>query len=527
MKQDTTANQSVDSDDAAFMQQTLPQGESTLPRSESSLNRSAPKGTSRGQAKRRLILDVTISATTQLNTGIQRVVHNVALASQKISQELGVECVPVVSNGGHLSAVRFDCRPRLDERLFRAMGNGWMGLHRALAGVLSRCKPGAGKSYLGFLSRLRKLLVPKTLVRGITNSYRRLTRQSIEFEEGDTFVLLDASWDLPLEEILQEAKAKQVTTATVIYDLIPVRYPQFHQPQLRRVFATWLNRVVRETDFLIGISETVKQELIEFVAAQDEIPSNAERFDSFRLGADFSKPKSPDAPSDSGADLRVSQTLSGLNHRKYYLAVGTIEPRKNHQFLLDAFDKVWSEDPTVPLVIAGKVGWMCDEVVDRIQSHRLLNQSLFFIDDATDQELAWLYQNGKALIFPSIVEGFGLPIVEAFHYRLPVFASDTNIHREVAGDAASYFDLADPGELVQSIKQSESGEYSPPVNEYRSRSWEASCRELLSKILDFVNRSTEAPNRIRDQSDPESDRQDNPVAEQSVDEQTDVDRRVA
>ena len=432
------------------------------------------------QTRRRLLLDVTIAATTNLNTGIQRVVRNIARESESVSRELGIDCVPVVCSAGSLSPVGFDGRPRLDERCFRKLAALWMAGHQTLAGGLSRIKKGAGEKYLSLLSRLRKLLVPKTVIRSFSRTYRKLTGQSVQLQPNDILVLLDASWDLPLAKLLDAAETAGAGVATVVYDLIPVRYPNFHQQQLRTVFSDWLQQVTQRSDFMIGISRTVREDLLkyagELASGTPAIPApESHRFESFRLGADFAG-RVPSCPAPAS-----ERTGDRLEKGNFYLAVGTIEPRKNHTFLLDAFDRIWQKNEDIHLAIAGKVGWMCEGIAERIRRHPLRNRCLHFIEEASDTELNWLYENGKALVFPSIVEGFGLPIVEAFHHRLPVLASDTPIHREVAGDQANFFKLDEPGSLVHAIEEIESGKELIRPNAHIT-SWEESCREFLSKI---------------------------------------------
>lgn len=439
-------------------------------------------------AAKRILLDVTIASSVNDLTGIQRVVRNICRESQVIADDIAMTCIPVVCHGQHLVSVGFDGRRRWDERIFASLGNGWMSFHRSVAKVVSKLYDGAGQAYLKSLSRLRKLLLPKTPLRWISNQYYRLTGQQIKFKEGDIFVLLDASWNLPIEELLNSAKRSSVHIATVIYDLIPINHPQFHDENLRRVFATWLNIVVEHSDFFIGISETVSNEVEEYAKGRNEqLDPNC--FRSFRLGSDFAARQSEISTKKmvtAGPEESIAGKLGikSKHLQDFYLSVGTIEPRKNHRLLLDAFDKHWKQNRQSQLLIAGKIGWMCEELVARIKAHPQFGIALFLLEDATDAELTWLYQHGRALVFPSIVEGFGLPIVEALQNGLPVIASDTPIHREVGADNCVYFDLSDAGNLTKILADIESSKLIMESSEnYQATSWEKSCRELLTKIV--------------------------------------------
>lgn len=449
-------------------------------------------------ASKRLLLDVTIASSVDDQTGIQRVVRNICQESQYAAKELGCVCVPVVCHGSHLVAVGFDGRRRWDERLFSSLVNGWMSAQYRIAKFAATFKSGADQTYLKFLSRLRKLFLPKTPLRWLSNQYYRLTGQQIKFDDNDILVLLDASWNLPVEELLRSAKQSGANIATVIYDLIPVNYPQFHHESLRRIFVNWLNIVIERSDFFVGISETVSKELETYALQQNDL-LNSKSFNHFRLGADFFKDKrEAENQTQSNCDEAALNSIAdklckGQNQlHDFYLAVGTLEPRKNHSHLLDAFDRHWNQYPDSQLLIAGKVGWMCDELIDRINNHPQLGTSLFLLEDATDVELSWLYRNGRALIFPSIVEGFGLPIVEALQNGLPVIASDTPIHREVGGEHCTYFDLSSAQNLSTVLSDVETSRLDliTPDN-YQPSGWRESCLELLTKIASHFDRPEE------------------------------------
>src|SRR5262249_38088382 len=113
-----------------------------------------------------------------------------------------------------------------------------------------------------------------------------------------------------------------------------------------------------------------------------------------------------------------------------FLMVGSIEPRKNHGYVMDAFNQLWAARNSVGLVIVGHQAWGTGELLLRIQGHRRLGSDLFLMRDVTDDELELCYQKSDALIMSSTIEGFGLPIVEAFQWGLPVLCSDIAVFRE-------------------------------------------------------------------------------------------------
>jgi glycosyltransferase involved in cell wall biosynthesis len=134
------------------------------------------------------------------------------------------------------------------------------------------------------------------------------------------------------------------------------------------------------------------------------------------------------------------------------MMVGSIEPRKNHRFVLDAFDRFWQRGGEGSLLIIGRYGWKTDDVIERIAKHRQLGHQLHILRDASDSELDYAYRNASALVIASEIEGFGLPVVEAFQRGLPVLCSDIPVFREIADGRATFFDLSDPCRLSAALQ---------------------------------------------------------------------------
>jgi alpha-1,2-rhamnosyltransferase len=165
--------------------------------------------------------------------------------------------------------------------------------------------------------------------------------------------------------------------------------------------------------------------------------------------------------------------------------VATFEPRKNHDYLIDAFEVLWQSNPLQKLCLIGRVGWLCDDLLKRLENHPRRNRELFVFHDVTDVELQFCYQASRGVIFPSIVEGFGLPIVESLWHGKKTFASDTLIHREVGKGDCAYFALENPLSLVEEILEWENqlqlGSPSLPVRQ--PIDWKESCQRLLDCCL--------------------------------------------
>ena len=128
--------------------------------------------------------------------------------------------------------------------------------------------------------------------------------------------------------------------------------------------------------------------------------------------------------------------------------IGTIEARKNHSFAIDALDELWEKFPNRRLCIVGQPGWKGESTIDRITNHRRYQKQLFWFQNATDAEVLYCYRHAKGVIFPSLTEGFGLPIVEALWHQRDTFASDIRIHREAGKSFCNYFSLDSPNNLA-------------------------------------------------------------------------------
>jgi glycosyltransferase involved in cell wall biosynthesis len=143
--------------------------------------------------------------------------------------------------------------------------------------------------------------------------------------------------------------------------------------------------------------------------------------------------------------------LAGIEPGQYWLCVGTIEPRKNHERLFAAY-AAWRRDTggDMPLVLAGGKGWLMEDVARTVAGLGIA-EHLVFTGYVTDAELAWLYAECFAFLYPSLFEGFGLPVLEAMSLGAAVVCSDATSLPEVAGDAALPVDPSDVAGLARAM----------------------------------------------------------------------------
>jgi glycosyltransferase involved in cell wall biosynthesis len=290
----------------------------------------------------------------------------------------------------------------------------------------------------------------------------------LEPKDGDTLLLLDSSWHSDFLGCIKDLKDRHnLTVISVIYDLIPLTHSQFCSSELVPIFTHWLNWVSMHSHGFIGISRAVKDEIQSYVKTQNR-SSPLPWFDFFYLGSDMS------ACSQKG-------NLPGSG--PFYLMVGTIEPRKNQFFAIEAFEGIWAQGVDLQLWIVGRIGWLCGDQLAKIRNHPQYKKNLFLFDHFSDSELDEAYKNARALIMPSVTEGFGLPIVEALSRGCPVMASDIPIFREIGGDHLAYFDLDSPQSLSQLVQKYETSGTFPaqkPIKDWSWISWEEATRNIFA-----------------------------------------------
>ena len=444
----------------------------------------------------RLLVECTyVFEHPQANSGIQRVVRNVITELPRNNP--AVECIPVVMLKGALYQVTSLAPlkvPKLDlmgvrVRLEQIANRFWL-MHRTLERrtPFRQSRFARRVLYVGCrLAAFAALSVPIRLLNYCLRRQEIPTRcQPLQHQAGDQLVLLDSSWHADFFPLAEQLKRDGVGIVSVIYDLIPLTHPQFCDAGLVRVFNDWFDWIAKTADGYVAISATIADQVRDEMLRRVGPEQVAQRwFDHFHLGSEL------DLCDDA---LPVEPALKQMfkNKDPVYLMVSTIEPRKNHAYLLDAFELAWAKGSRARLCIAGRIGWKCDALIERIRQHPQLNQRLFMFNDLTDKSLEYAYSNATALVFPSYVEGFGLPLVEAMQRGLPAMGSDIPVFREIGGPFMAYFDLNDPQTLVDLMTQMETTGTFPAerdVKEWRWLGWREASAQLVERVLRHVRKT--------------------------------------
>lgn len=295
--------------------------------------------------------------------------------------------------------------------------------------------------------------------------------QKINTSPGDILFLLDSSWEYhrDFERILNSSW--RLVTYSVIYDMIPVQYPDVViSDLLKKFFTGWHDMVLQKAQGVLCISRSVADVVADYYAKKKFKRKKPLELHYFHMGA-----RMPSAPSDPRPELR-----SFLTRRPTFLMVGTVEPRKGHGMVLDMMERAGTR-LGIQLLIIGHDGWNNDEVKKRIAGASL-RENVMWISDADDGELSFAYQSATALIAASRDEGFGLPLIEAAYFGLPILASDIPVFREVTAGHATFFTVMDSHSLESAIDEWIGAPSHPNSRDIPIYTWEDSAREILKII---------------------------------------------
>ncbi|MFJ1269611.1 glycosyltransferase family 4 protein [Legionella lytica] len=283
----------------------------------------------------------------------------------------------------------------------------------------------------------------------------KLFNQQLELTEdefitvgcGDIFLGLDLAPNAVVanETFYQQLRAAGVRTYFVVYDLLPILLPEVFPKSAKQSHIKWME-VVSAADGLLCISQAVADETIEWLDTYDFGRRNTTKIGWFHLGADIASSRPT-----QGIPENANKILDLLKKQPTFLMVGTVEPRKQHMQVLLAFEQLWDKGVKVNLVIVGKQGWSVDSLVHRLRNHSERERRLFWLESASDEYLEKIYAASSCLIAASLGEGFGLPLIEAAQYRVPIIARDIPVFREVAKDYAFYFTGDTPEALSECV----------------------------------------------------------------------------
>jgi glycosyltransferase involved in cell wall biosynthesis len=341
-----------------------------------------------------------------------------------------------------------------------------------------------------FLSKLSNVLrvvtrnprfffgIMKTAVHDLVDLALRRRRFDRLVHPGDIVVSLGASWGFPryMEHIAKAKRRYGIKFSVLISDLIPIENESLVEQWHVLEFKKWIREAVANSDVLLNVSKYSRNAVVDLATGAGwPLP----RIEVLDLGTGL-----------SDRTIAGDRGVISLPPR-YVLVVSTIEVRKNHRLLVRVWRRLIERhgaDAIPVLVFAGQIGWMVNELLDDLAASNYLNGKIVLKHDLSDSELRQAYRSCLFTVFPSLCEGWGLPIAESLVQGKFCVASNRTSIPEVGGDFVDYFDPSDEDEALAKIERVL---FDPAYlaarearlqAEYRPRTWADCVHALIDKL---------------------------------------------
>ncbi len=261
---------------------------------------------------------------------------------------------------------------------------------------------------------------------------------------GDWLLCLGSPWFMHdyAERISTACAQYNLRFGVLLYDIIPLRRPEWCDRNLVKSFRIWFDAILPMADMLLAISRTTAEDVERYVS--ETSISLRTRVQPIPLGIGFGQPPAP---------LRSSRLPAPGS---YALIVSTIEARKNHVLLFRLWRELLTTMPRekVPtLVFAGRVGWLVADLMQQLENANWLDGKILLIEEPGDGELAALYEDCLFTLYPSLYEGWGLPVSESLAHGAPCLAANCTSLPEAGGAYARYFDPDNLHDAVRAVRQ--------------------------------------------------------------------------
>lgn len=429
----------------------------------------------------RIFFDTTFTRTQAGSVGITRTVRR--LQQELDGVMLGTPCVPVAF---HTDGFREDVARREQDEPERPAARG----SNFVASVLRRLGEGPLRDFAFAVLPLPLLyLAWKVYSTWIFNALSSGLPQ-VRFRPGDTLLMCDAAWSYRSWVAAAAARRDGAAVVLMVHDLIPLRRPEFCSPLFSLLFRKWLHAMLVCADGVVCNSRATEADVRAY-AASEGVPLPP--VSHFRLGSDL--------PASLGQEeVRPALLAFFEADAACFAAIGTVEPRKNYSWLLTTFEELWAQGYDLRLLIAGRPKSESDPEVQRMRKHPQQGRRLMSVFDASDREVAYAYSRARALLFASVAEGFGLPLVEARVRGCPVIAGELPAFVELADAGVIFYPQEDSQALkallLEHARHDRRGA-TPPMAAFTWRDSARQCLEAMEYVLQARPDAREASLRQR------------------------------
>lgn len=444
--------------------------------------------------------DIWIDVTTLANwrrpaVGILRVEQQLCLWLTRVRPEAQRFCRYERSTGqffeldadtvaGHLR--------RIDAYASRDLGNSPSSvagrlkpLLRALLLRLARYSPSLAQRLVNHKPRILSLLgAARRLAARFRPRSRSLPAQHpgapVQLAAGSVYVSLGLDWDYKdMAQLYRLKQAHGFKTLFFCYDIIPVRFPHLCVADVSRQFAHYFADLAWAADRVLCISESTRRDLRNFLERVG-VPSPPTAI--IHLGGEI----------QSGGETQgaVSDTITRLLNAPYILFVSTIERRKNHEILYRAYTRLVEEGVPLPrLVFVGMPGWGVHDLLTDIALDPRVQGLIVQLDHVSDTELAMLYRHAGFTVYPSLYEGWGLPVAESLAFGKFCLCANTASLPEVGRDWVEYLDPWDLPAWVERLRhyithpEDVAAHNARIAAEYRAHPWSETAEAIYKHAL--------------------------------------------
>ncbi len=319
----------------------------------------------------------------------------------------------------------------------------------------------------------------------VIDDFNQFKNATMRIAEGRSFIWhYNVSRDLQKENvdiffapssfIIPAILPGKIKTIVTVHDLVAFLFPSNHNKKATLIEKLFLKRAVKNAAKVLTVSQNTKRDLLE----KFELPDNKIEVVPCAAGDEF-------IPLEKSSLINF-QRQTNLP-KDFFLAVGTLEPRKNYVNLIRAFALFTEKFPHYHLVIVGGKGWNYEEINEEILNN-YLSKKIHMLGYISSPSLVKLYNCAKALVFPSLYEGFGIPPLEAMKSGCPVIASNTSSLPEVVGDSAilvnpeSHLEISDAMVYLATNPHKAQELSQKGLTQAKKFSWNNSAKLLLKVI---------------------------------------------
>jgi glycosyltransferase involved in cell wall biosynthesis len=318
----------------------------------------------------------------------------------------------------------------------------------------------------------------KTAVRDLIDLGIRRRRFERFVQRGDIVVSLGAGWGFPhyMKHIAEAKRRYGIRFSILICDLIPIENESFVEQRHVVQFRNWIRGAIPVADVVLTISRYSRDALTRWAA---EAGRSLPRVEIVKLGSGSS-----DGP------IPGDQNATSFPPR-YVLFVSTIEIRKNHRLLVRVWRRLLARhgaDAIPVLIFAGQVGWMVDELLADLAASDCLGGKIVLMPGLSEAELRQAYRSCLFTVFPSLCEGWGLPVAESLVAGKFCVASNRTSIPEIGGDLIDYFDPSDDDDALAKIERLVldpgylAAREARLQAEYRPQTWDDCVQSLIGKL---------------------------------------------